>query len=567
MLKLWTLVSSPNILAAVLIVLCNAANANEAQTINNTLSNSPTDNVLEANNQEDAFGQVTNVSQLRDVNPGDWAYEALRSLVERYGCIAGYPNGTYRGNRALTRYEFAAGLNACLAQIEKAIAATTTDIATKEDLATLQKLRDEFTTELATLRGRVDLLEARTTELEANQFSTTTKLVGEAVVALTGVFAGQNAVGNNIDRVTALGSRVRLDFDTSFTGKDLLRTRLQVTNLNAFSANSTLTPMGDLRFSAGAFETGSNEVGLDALLYSFPIGEKTTVVLEANAGAIDDFTDTINPFLDGDGGNGALSHFGTRNPIYYLLDGAGLGLRHEFSDKLELSLGYLASAPEDPSNGIFNGPYGAMAQLTIKPTNALSFGLTYVHSYNTDFTANGSVGSNRANLRSTLASNSQLAASFNNSPLINALAGSELPVSNNAYGIQANLQISPKFHIGGWAGYTTTRTLSTLGGTINRGDLSIWNWAVTLAAPDLGKKGNVAGLIFGMQPKVTRVSNSLREQIGVDRDTSFHIEGFYQYQVTDNIAITPGVIWLTAPDHNNNNADAVIGVIRTTLVF
>jgi len=56
--------------------------------------------------------QVTSVSQFSDVQPTDWAFQALQSLVERYGCIAGYPNGTYRGNRALTRYEFAAGLNA-----------------------------------------------------------------------------------------------------------------------------------------------------------------------------------------------------------------------------------------------------------------------------------------------------------------------------------------------------------------------------------------------------------------------------------------------------------------------
>jgi hypothetical protein len=55
----------------------------------------------------DAMSQVTNVSQLRDVSPGDWAFEALRSLVERYGCIAGYPDGTFRGNRATSRYEFA----------------------------------------------------------------------------------------------------------------------------------------------------------------------------------------------------------------------------------------------------------------------------------------------------------------------------------------------------------------------------------------------------------------------------------------------------------------------------
>jgi hypothetical protein len=68
--------------------------------------------------QTDPMSQVTNVSQLRDVQPTDWAFEALRSLVERYGCIAGYPDGTFRGNRALSRYEFAAGLNACLAQID-----------------------------------------------------------------------------------------------------------------------------------------------------------------------------------------------------------------------------------------------------------------------------------------------------------------------------------------------------------------------------------------------------------------------------------------------------------------
>ena len=61
--------------------------------------------------------QVTSVSQLSDVSPTDWAFQALQSLVERYGCIAGYPDGTYRGNRAMTRYEFAVSLNSCLNQI------------------------------------------------------------------------------------------------------------------------------------------------------------------------------------------------------------------------------------------------------------------------------------------------------------------------------------------------------------------------------------------------------------------------------------------------------------------
>ena len=72
-------------------------------------------------NYHNVLNQVTKINQFRDVSPQNWSYEALKNLVENYGCIVGYPDGTYRGDRALTRYEFAAGLNACLGQIEKRI--------------------------------------------------------------------------------------------------------------------------------------------------------------------------------------------------------------------------------------------------------------------------------------------------------------------------------------------------------------------------------------------------------------------------------------------------------------
>ena len=530
-------------------------------------------NQYSSESDDNTLDQVTNVTQLRDVSPGDWAFEALRSLVERYGCIAGYPDGTYRGNRAMSRYEFAAGLNACLQQVERLIRTSGEGFASKQDLATLQRLIEQFGPELATLRGRVDALEARTSELEATQFSTTTKLNAAVIFALTGVATGQNAFGEDIDRVTAFGDRVRLNFDTSFTGKDVLRTRLQALNLDAFSANTTFTPEGDLRFAAGTYSpSDNNSVAIDALLYAFPIGEKTTVVIEANAGAPDDFTNTVNPRIDGDGDNGALSNFATRNPIYNLVTGAGLGLRHQFSDSLELSLGYLASDAANPSEGggLFDGSYGAIGQVTFKPINKLTLGLTYIHSYNNDLTA----GSNRANLSSFLASISVPVPPTSSSPgstqLVDRLGpfgGSSLPISSNSYGLEAVYEFTPNFTLGGWVGYTATRTLSTLGGTLDRGDLSIWNWALTLAVSDLGKKGSVAGIIVGMEPKVTSVSNSLKNAIGEDPDTSLHIEGFYQLQLTDNVAITPGVIWLTAPDHNANNEDIVIGTIRTTFTF
>ena len=88
---------------------------------------------------------------------------------------------------------------------------------------------------------------------------------------------------------------------------------------------------------------------------------------------------------------------------------------------------------------------------------------------------------------------------------------------------------------------------------------------MTLGFPDLGKKGNLLGIVAGMEPKLTDVSGS-----GVpieDRDTSLHLEGFYRYQLTDNISVTPGVIWLTAPNHNEANKDIFIGVLRTVFKF
>jgi hypothetical protein len=135
-----------------------------------------------------------------------------------------------------------------------------------------------------------------------------------------------------------------------------------------------------------------------------------------------------------------------------------------------------------------------------------------------------------------------------------------IPVVSNSYGLEASFQISPRLVLGGWAGYTSAEAIA-------QGDASIWNWAVTLALPDLGKKGNLAGIIIGMEPKVTHADSSLKH-LGInDSDTSLHLEAFYQYRLSDNIAITPGLIWLTAPDHSAANQSLLIGAVRTTFSF
>jgi hypothetical protein len=176
--------------------------------------------------------QVLSVSQLSDVQPTDWAFPALQSLVRRYGLILGYPDLTFQGNRAISRYEFAAGLSTALEQIGRLIHNQPATIVSQDDLAVLQRLQTEFATELALLRGQASTLDVRVAELTTNQFSTTTKLAGQAIFAVnTGGFTGDRIIAprgaliaDNDPNPTFI-YRATLNLNTSFTGKDLLQIR------------------------------------------------------------------------------------------------------------------------------------------------------------------------------------------------------------------------------------------------------------------------------------------------------------------------------------------------------
>lgn len=75
--------------------------------------------------------------QFSDITPEVWAAESIRSLMENYGCIEGFPDGTFRGTQAMTRYQFAAGLNACLNSLDATLERRIGNLVTKEELATL----------------------------------------------------------------------------------------------------------------------------------------------------------------------------------------------------------------------------------------------------------------------------------------------------------------------------------------------------------------------------------------------------------------------------------------------
>jgi hypothetical protein len=488
--------------------------------------------VAQLSQQADSIGQVTSVSQFSDVQPTDWAFQALQSLVERYGCIAGYPNRTFRGNRALTRYEFAAGLNACLDRVNELIATATADVITREDLAALQRLQEEFSAELATLRGRVDSLEARTSELEANQFSTTTKLSGEAIFNISDVFGDERAGGGDLNSNTTFSNRVRLTLNTSFTGRDRLETRL---NSGNFVRPDTGTNMTRLGFDAD----GGNNVEIDKVNYAFNLRDGIRVKIDAVGAELNDNVSNFHPDFASSGG-GAISRYGRFSPIYRQgAGGAGVTVDINPRGTFGLTAAYLAPRANNPEdkNGIFDGANTVFGQVSFRPSQAFNLGFAYARTYQNSQAGNvnlfGSTGS-----------------AFANRPF-----GGDVATAADNYGVQATFRPSSALTIAGWAGYTNAQS------QVSNDDADIFYWSTSLAVRDFGARGNVFGLIFGQPPKVTGGS------VGSESDTSYHLEGLYRMRLSDNITITPGLLVIFNPEHNSNNDTIYVGTLRTRFTF
>jgi predicted PhzF superfamily epimerase YddE/YHI9 len=525
--------------------------------------------------------QVTSVSQLSDVQPNSWAFQALQSLVERYGCIAGYPNGTYRGDRALTRYEFAAGLNACLDRINELIATATADLVSKNDLATLQRLQEEFAAELATLRGRVDALETRTAQLEANQFSTTTKLNGEVIIA--GIGATGGAPGTS-DPNAILASRVRLNLTTSFTGKDLLITGLQAHNFlggldGAGSVQGSLGLASPI-LSASTARTGfepqfpginvntlsnvsANSLQLYKLLYIFPVADKLTLFAGTAAETSDAFP-AITPFYGE--GQEAISRFANLNPVVRVsggTSGSGLasaaGFIYQVSPQLDLRALYgsvnanlPSSAPDiQPGvsgtplgSGVFGGSSVVAAQLTFKPSKDLDIGFNYANSYH------------QINILGTGLASSDIGA------LANVALGT--PVKLNSFGGTVNWRFSPKMSL---AGYGAAFFVDDSSNSVNA-STTFTSWMVGLHFKDLLLPGNNAGIIFGQPLYRTAASGDASlAAAGVNRAVPYHLEAYYRIKVNDNLSITPGAFVLFNPEGDSRNETTTVGVLRSTLTF
>jgi Carbohydrate-selective porin, OprB family/S-layer homology domain len=520
---------------------------------------------------------VTSVSQLSDVKPTDWAFTALQSLVERYGCIAGYPDRTYRGQRAMTRYEFAAGLNACLDKINEIITAGLADKVSKEDLAAVQKLQEEFAAELAALRGRVESLEAKNAQIESQQFSTTTKLNGLAFFNLTGSSANRPVRRETGRRNPVTGapltelrdnpnvtfsSLVWLNFLTSFTGKDLLVTQLVAGNgdspnsENGFASAGLLNTWGTpftVQTPAGA---GANLVALQEFSYQFPIFNDKTQLKIGPAivwyRVFDQNRFTL--FLNGSGTFNSINST-LSSPVK---QGAGAIVSTALSDQLELMVGYLAEnntflpgtrSAANPNEGLFGGTNILTGQITFSPSRDFNLRLLYSHANQQPNPFNGQVGG-------LAPINGQADDGF---------GGALNNAQSDIYIANFDWLVSKGFGLFGRYSFSNSN-LNPSNRLRSKGSISAQSFQIGLAFPDLFKEGAQGTISFGMPFNYTSGRNFLVSG-GGDGGIQYDLEATYFLPISRNIAIVPNLYVIFNPNNFSSNPTVFAANMRMQFNF
>jgi hypothetical protein len=557
-----------SLLAASLSIGVLPVEANE-----NNLESSQTD--------PDIMAQVTSVSQLSDVQPTDWAFQALQSLVERYGCIAGYHDGTYRGNRALTRYEFAAGLNACLDRVNELIATASADVVDKQDLDTLQALQAEFAAEIATMRRRVDALETQTAELEANQFSTTTKLTANIFLNVTGAFAdgditaegtsvfvpARGADGRPVRRTISDDPNVTfsdylfLNFNTSFTGKDSLVTQLVAGNgnspANTFASaglfNTFGVPYTDQKGVTGA----DNNVIVRELFYSFPVGESLQFTVGPRVNWFRHFDNNrFTLYL-----TGASSYNSIGSTLLNSVDrGSGAVVAWEINDQVKLTAGYLGENTEFLSGSAFNTSSNP-SQGLFKPTNTITAELAFAPGKN----LNLRFLYNRSNIQAV---NGRVGGAIGE-PIYgfvdDGFGGSIEDATADTWNFNFDWLVTQGIGLFGRYTYASTNVKPTTDGRLD-GEVDVQAIQAGLAFPDLGKEGALLTFSY-LRPFAVLDGRNFLVSGGGDGGVQYEFEATYYYPITDNIALVPAFYLIANPNNFSDNPNIYVGNLRAQFKF
>ena len=478
---------------------------------------------------------VENISNFSELYPSDWSYKALRELVVSRNCSNLIPSGS------ISRFEAASIINSCLKDFAQ--------ITVQE-----RRLIDEFNSELALVRSRVDGLDARLNEVEAGSFSSTTvasfsadfaigavngktvTVPGGTSTVLAASTSGGDAAGNlNGENVVvqststspsyseALGNAYvyQMNLNTSFTGDDNLYVRLKAGNGWTSFGEKPGTYLNETK------GTG-NVLNVDKIWYTFPLGEK----VEATVGPLIEnyYMLAASPSVYQPKVLKAF-RFGGHGIAFGASTSTGLGLKYTADN------GFASSITVNSKNADDKGGF-----LTNQDTNKLNVMAAYT--------------SDNYHLSATYTSQHGNFGAFNYFST-NAVKGS---TDLSGYALRAWFRPDetgtavPSVSVG--FDVADFNTPASSGGFQNGNGYSIaFNWQ------DMFQADDVIGIAFGQPIKGT--DNTTAGKNDVD---PFLWEAYYSFRPNDSIEVTPGIFGGT--DIKSDNKDDIFGaILQTTFKF
>lgn len=516
---------------------------------------------------------------LQDIEPGQWEYAALRKLVESYQTDSPELLRAFDRSRALSRYEFALGLNQALEKMNARIAEGKTVPA--GEVQTAERLYGQYRGMLTSMEGQVQALEARIAALQANLFSPIVKLSGAVYAGISagttardltatplnrsgafedeydptnleyGVEDGSTAARAGRGSSTAVALRTDLKLSASFTGRDILELVLRgnggSTVSNTYGAGRVFNFAGsntDLSFEPGNPTPGVNAVAfIDELYYNFPVGPGNLRIFVGprlepreifNRSAVADLNAVT-----------FLRHSFQSNPLLFLpkSDEKGSGVVADWflSDLLSLRTAYIAfkagqnRAEGGPfQGGLLGGDNQLLVEAEFRPTDNLTVELLYNRaSRDGGFGARGIV--------------------FDEDPasVPNLLTGG-LPGVADALLLNFDWQFSEAVSFNGRYGYGLVSNSGLPGSAL----INAWSAAFVFNQV-FGREGDRIGFAVG-QPLHIHASGA---GLLADTGSQTNFELFYNLALGDRFTLKPDFQLITQPGNVFSNSPLTVGSI------
>jgi hypothetical protein len=437
----------------------------------------------------------------------------------------------------MTRFEAAAILNACLDRVT-------------EKTDELDRLLEEFQSESRSTQGRIEELNHKTASLQAQQFSTTTRLNIAASMILGGI-PGYKVAGISGYGYTTFNEDIMLSLNTSYTGRDLLVTRFRSGNFSEYpfaKYTNNILKMAET-------QAWSETLYLTQLYYSFPVGEQMKLTIGALIKNSElywvpsAYTADILDYFSTGGASG----------VYSKASGEGLALQWQQPSRRGsgawiVNLNYVVNGSCGLLSGSQNGGCGANSSYGIINQFSGINALTQIGWKSAYWGA--ALGYRHGTTNSTFRDG-------------NSAAGDTLLQGQSSESLAVNLYWNP-FKTGkipsisGGYGYTFVSGIPVSDIPKQNISQSSRSWMIGLQWDKTFNTPNVAGIAVGQPPNAA----------GGRGSSPWLWEFFYRIQVTNNISVTPELFYGSNVSVTTSNAgfepsgwNGWGGIIKTSFKF